>query len=182
MFKLTYLKSVFLYGILAGVLTLVYCLVVKSMGVIPLDGKKAPSILLSGFCMALAVWSCREKNEDKVIHFWECLFIANLTNLVGACISATGLYFWLSADMSMIQDFIAESLRVLTLPNVKEEYVKDLGEAVYNQAIQGFKMLTPKDLALDEIKGLKGKLPLGFFMSMMIAIYFKRHYITPKVV
>lgn len=182
MFKLSYSKYILLYGVSAGVLTLVYCLIVKSMGVIPLDGKKAPSILLSGACMALAVWSCRKNNTDQVIHFWECIIIANLTNLVGACISATGLYFWLSSDPSMVQGFISESLHVLQLPNVKEEYVKDLGETVYNQAIAGFKMLTPTDLAWDELKGLKGKLPLGFFMSMMISIYFKRHYITPKAV
>ena len=178
MFNKSFLKIVFLYGVISGVLTLLYCLMIKWSGQIPLDGKKAPSIILSLICMALSVKAYRKFNPDETLHFWEGLVVANLTNLVGACVSALGLYVWLSSDgNTILADYIAQTISMLQIPAVKIGYVKDMGIESFNSIIAGFKILSPKNIATDEIIGLKGKIPLGILISVMISLYFRRQYI-----
>ena len=155
-----------------------YCKVLNLTGQVPLDGKKAPSIILSVICMILSVKAYRNFNEDETLHFWEGFVVANLTNLVGACVSAIGLYIWLSSDgNTILADYVAQTIEMLQMPAVKIGYIKDMGIESFNSIIAGFKILSPKNIAVDEIIGLKGKMPLGILVSVMISLYFRRQYI-----
>jgi Protein of unknown function (DUF4199) len=178
MFNKSLLKNILLFGFISGILTLLYCLILKLSGQIPLDGKKAPSIILSVFCMIFAVKAYRKNNPDETLHFWEGFVVANLTNFVGACVSALGLYVWLSSDgNTILADYIAQTIKTLNVSNVKMEYVKEMGIESFNSIIAGFKILSPKNIAMDEIFGLKGKTPLGILVSVMISLYHRRQYI-----
>jgi hypothetical protein len=178
MFNKSFLKNILLYGFISGLLTLLYCGLIKLSGQIPLDGKKAPSIILSVICMVLAVKSYRKSNSDETLHFWEGFVVANLTNLVGACVSAFGLYVWLSSDgNTILAEYISQTISMLQMPAVKLGYIKDMGIESFNSIIAGFKILSPKNIAVDEIIGLKGKMPLGVLVSVMISLYFRRQYI-----
>ena len=178
MFNKSFLRTIFTYGAISGVLTLTYCWIIKLSGQVPLDGKKAPSIILSVICMALAVKSYRKFNPDETLHFWEGFVVANLTNLVGACVSALGLYFWLSSEgNTILSDYITQTISMLQISTVKTQYVKEMGIESFNSIIAGFKILSPKNIATDEIIGLKGKIPLGILISVMISLYFRRQYI-----
>ncbi len=177
MFNKSFIKTIIIYGFIAGLLTLAYCLLINSLGQTPLDGKKAPSILLSIIMMVFAVKNYRKNNPDETLHFWEGLAVANLTNIFGACISALGLYFWLSADgNTVLADYIKQTIDMLNVPAVKSEYVKEMGIDSFKMIIEAFKILSPKDIAVDEIIGLKGKTPLGILVSIMISLYFRRQY------
>lgn len=179
MFNKSLLKNVVLYGFLAGLLTMIYCYVLYANGAVPLDGKKAPTILLSMVCMILSVKSYRKVNPDHTLHFWEGLVVANLTNLVGALVSAVALYFWLSGSgSSILSTYISESIQTLQIATVKAGYVKEMGEASFKELIDAFKILSPKNIAVDEIVGLKGKFPLGVLISIMISLYFRRGYVN----
>ena len=179
MFNNTLIKNILLYGIIAGLLTLAYCLVLANLGGVPLDGKKAPTIIFSLICMVLSVKSYRKNNPDQTLHFWEGLVVANLTNLFGACVSAIGLYFWLSGSGSyVLSTYISESIKTLQIPSVKDGYIKEMGGLSFVQLIQGFKLLSPQNIATDEITGLKGKLPLGILVSIMISLYYRRGYLN----
>jgi hypothetical protein len=179
MFNKSFIKNILLYGIIAGCLTMTYCFFIRAMGGVPLDGKKAPTIILSMICMILSVKSYRKNNPDETLHFWEGLVVANLTNLIGACISAIGLYFWLSSNGSdVLTTYINESIKTLNIATVKDGYIKEMGEASFKSLIEGFKILSPKNIASDEITGLKGKLPLGILISIMISLYFRRGYVN----
>jgi hypothetical protein len=178
MFNKSFLKNILLYGFISGLLTLLYCGLIKLTGQIPLDGKKAPSIILSVICMALSVKAYRKFNPDETLHFWEGFVVANLTNLVGACVSALGLYVWLSSDgNTILADYITQTIAMLQIPAVKIGYIKDMGIESFNNIIAGFKILNPKNIAVDEMIGLKGKMPLGILVSVMISLYFRRQYI-----
>lgn len=156
-----------------------YCVVLANLGQVPLDGRKAPTIILSLICMVLSVKSYRKNNPDQTLHFWEGLVVSNLTNLVGACVSAFGLYIWLNGSGSYIlSTYIAESIKTLQMPSVKDGYIKEMGGLSFMQLIQGFKDLTPQNIATDEITGLKGKLPLGILISIMISLYYRRGYLN----
>lgn len=156
-----------------------YCFVVRAMGGVPLDGKKAPTIILSMICMILSVKAYRRNNPDQTLHFWEGLVVANLTNLVGACVSAIGLYFWLSGNGSdVLTTYITESIKTLNIPSVKDGYIKEMGLTSFKELIEGFKLLSPKDISRDEITGLKGKLPMGLLISIMISLYYRRGYLN----
>ena len=179
MFNNTLIKNILLYGIIAGLLTLAYCLVSANLGGVPLDGRKAPTIIFSLICMVLSVKSYRKNNPDQTLHFWEGLVVANLTNLFGACVSAIGLYFWLSGSGSyVLSTYISESIKTLQIPSVKDGYIKEMGGLSFVQLIQGFKLLSPQNIATDEITGLKGKLPLGILVSIMISLYYRRGYLN----
>ena len=179
MFNKSLLKNVFLYGTMAGLLTLTYCIILANFGGVPLDGKKAPTIIFSLICMVLCVKSYRKNNPDQTLHFWEGLLVSNLTNLVGACISAIGLYFWLSGSGNyVLSTYISESIHTLKMPSVKDGYIKEMGGLSFLQLIEGFKNLSPKNIATDEITGLKGKLPLGLLISIMISLYYRRGYLN----
>jgi putative flippase GtrA len=171
-------RYVLIFGVLAGLSTCVYVWVLHSQGIIPLDGKKAPSVVLSIMCMMLAVKSYRKTKTDEILHFWEGMIVANLTNFVGACVSALFLNWFLGTyDTTIVSRFVTESLQTLALPNVKEQFLREMGEAPYNEAITKFKALTAADLSYDEIFGVKGKLPIGFFVSVMISLFFRRQYV-----
>ena len=179
MFNKSLLKNILLYGVIAGLLTLTYCVVLANLGSIPLDGKKAPTIILSMICMILSVKSYRKNNPDQTLHFWEGLVVANLTNFIGACVSAVGLYFWLSGSGSYVLfTYISESIKTLQIPSVKDGYIREMGGLSFMQLIQGFKLLSPQNIATDEITGLKGKLPLGVLISIMISLYYRRGYLN----
>jgi hypothetical protein len=178
MFNKSFLKNIITFGILSGILTLLYCLIIKLSGQIPLDGKKAPSLILSVICMVLAVKNYRKSNPDETIHFWEGFVVANATNFVGACVSGLGLYVWLSSEgNTILADYVAQTINTLNMTNVKLEYIKEMGLESFKSVISAFKILSPKDIAVDEIIGLKGKLPLGILVSIMISLYFRRQYI-----
>lgn len=179
MFNKSLLKNILLYGVIAGFLTLTYCIVLAGFGGVPLDGKKAPTIILSLICMVLSVKSYRKNNPDQTLHFWEGLVVSNLTNLVGACISAIGLYFWLSGSGNyVLSTYISESIQTLKIPAVKDGYIKEMGGLSFIQLIEGFRNLSPKNIATDEITGLKGKLPMGVLISIMISLYYRRGYLN----
>ena len=179
MFNNTLIKNILLYGIIAGLLTLTYCFVLANLGGVPLDGRKAPTIIFSLICMVLSVKSYRKNNLDQTLHFWEGLVVANLTNLFGACVSAIGLYFWLSGSGNyVLSTYISESIKTLQIPSVKDGYIKEMGGLSFVQLIQGFKLLSPQNIATDEITGLKGKLPLGILISIMISLYYRRGYLN----
>jgi Protein of unknown function (DUF4199) len=179
MFNKSFFKNILLYGLLAGLLTLAYCFVMRMLGEIPLDGKKAPTLLLSMFAMILAVKAYRKFNPDETLHFWEGLVVANLTNLVGACVSAIGLYFWLSGSgNTVLSEYISASIKTLQIASVKDGYIKEMGVESFKGLIEAFKILSPKNIAVDEIIGLKGKIPLGVLISIMISLYFRRGYIN----
>jgi len=178
MFNKSFIKTILLYGFISGLLTLLYCWIIKLSGQVPLDGKKAPSIILSVICMILAVKSYRKSNPDETLHFWEGFVVANATNLVGACVSALGLYVWLNSDgNTILADYIAQTISMLQTPAVKIGYIKDMGVESFNSIIAGFRVLSPKNIAVDEIIGLKGKMPLGILVSIMISLYFRRQYV-----
>lgn len=177
MFNKSLPKNILLYGSISGLLTLTYCLVLANLGQVPLDGKKAPTIILSLICMVFSVKAYRKFNPDQTLHFWEGLVISNLTNLVGAFVSAIGLYFWLSGSGNyVLSSYITESIKTLMIPSVKDGYIKEMGGLSFVQLIQGFKDLSPKNIATDEITGLKGKIPLGILISIMISLYYRRGY------
>ncbi|MEY4539030.1 MAG: hypothetical protein RLZZ306_787 [Bacteroidota bacterium] len=156
-----------------------YCLILANLGGVPLDGKKAPTIILSLICMVLSVKSYRKNNPDQTLHFWEGLVVANLTNLVGAIVSAVGLYIWLSGSGNYILNtYISESIKTLQISSVKDGYIKEMGGQSFIQLINGFKNLLPENIAKDEITGLKGKLPLGVLVSIMISLYYRRGYLN----
>ena len=156
-----------------------YCLILANLGQVPLDGRKAPTIILSLICMVLSVKAYRKNNPDQTLHFWEGLVVANLTNLVGAFVSAVCLYLWLSGSGSYIlSTYIAESIKTLQIPSVKDGYIKEMGGQSFIQLINGFKNLLPENIAKDEITGLKGKLPLGVLVSIMISLYYRRGYLN----
>ena len=179
MFNKSLLKNILLYGLIAGFLTLTYCVVLANLGGVPLDGKKAPTIILSLICMILSVKAYRKNNPDQTLHFWEGLVVANFTNLIGACVSAIGLFFWLNSSGSyVLSTYISESIQTLQIPSVKDGYIKEMGGLSFVQLIQGFKDLSPKNIATDEITGLKGKLPLGILISIMISLYYRRGYLN----
>ncbi len=179
MFNKSLPKNILLYGIIAGLLTLTYCFVLAYFGQVPLDGKKAPTIIFSLICMVLSVKAYRKNNPDETLHFWEGLVIANLTNLIGAFVSAIGLYFWLNGSGSYIlSTYISESIHTLLIPSVKDGYIKEMGGLSFMQLIQGFKDLSAQNIATDEITGLKGKLPLGILISIMISLYYRRGYLN----
>lgn len=179
MFNKSLFKNIFLYGVAAGLLTLTYCLVLANLGGVPLDGKKAPTIVLSMLCMILSVRAYRKNNLDQTLHFWEGLVVSNLTNLIGACISALGLYFWLNGSGNyVLSTYISESIKTLLIPSVKDGYIKEMGGLSFMQLIEGFRNLSPKNIATDEITGLKGKLPLGALTSIMISLYYRRGYLN----
>lgn len=160
-------------------LTLTYCFVSANLGGVPLDGKKAPTIILSMICMILSVKAYRKNNTDQTLHFWEGLVVSNLTNFIGACISAIGLYFWLNDSGSyVLSTYISESIKTLLIPSVKDGYIKEMGGLSFMQLIEGFKHLSPLNIATDEITGLKGKLPLGILTSIMISLYYRRGYLN----
>lgn len=177
MFNKSFTKTIIIYGFIAGLLTLAYCLLINNIGQIPLDGKKAPSMFFSILMMVLAVKNYRKSNPDETLHFWEGFAVANLTNIFGACVSALGLYFWLSASgNTILADYIKQTIDMLNVPAVKNGYVKEMGIASFNTIVEAFKILSPKDIAIDEIIGLKGKMPLGILVSIMISLYFRRQY------
>ncbi len=177
MFNKSFTKTIIIYGIIAGLLTLAYCFVIKSIGQIPLDGKKAPSLLFSIVVMIFAVKNYRKNNPDNTLHFWEGFAVANLTNIVGACISALGLYFWLSATgNTILAEYIEQTTAMLKMPKVRNGYIQEMGVASFNSILEAFKILSPKDIAIDEIIGLKGKVPLGILVSIMISLFFRRQY------
>lgn len=179
MFNKSLLKNILLYGVIAGLLTLTYCIILANFGGVPLDGKKAPTIIFSLICMVLCVKSYRKNNPDQTLHFWEGLVVSNLTNLVGACVSAIGLYFWLSGSGNyVLSTYISESIQTLKIPSVKDGYIKEMGGLSFMQLIEGFRNLSPKNIATDEITGLKGKLPLGVLISIMISLYYRRGYLN----
>lgn len=179
MFNKSLFKNVLLYGGLAGLLTMTYCYILYANGGVPLDGKKAPTMLLSMICMILSVKSYRKSNSDQTLHFWEGLVVANLTNLMGAIVSAITLYFWLSGSgSSILSTYISESIQTLQLPAVKDGYVKEMGASSFKELIEAFKILSPKNIAVDEMVGLKGKLPLGVLVSIMISLYYRRGYVN----
>jgi hypothetical protein len=172
-------KNILLYGLISGLLTLIYCFVLANSGQVPLDGKKAPTIILSLICMVLSVKAYRKNNPDETLHFWEGLVVSNLTNLIGAFVSAIGLYFWLSGSGNYIlSTYISESIHTLLIPSIKDGYIKEMGGLSFMQLIQGFKDLSPQNIAMDEITGLKGKLPLGILISIMISLYYRRGYLN----
>jgi hypothetical protein len=178
MFNKSFFKNILIFGILSGILTLLYCWIIYQTGQIPLDGKKAPSLVLSTICMILSVKNYRKSNPDETLHFWEGFVVANVTNLAGACVSALGLYVWLSSDRNTIlSDYITQTINTLNGTNVKLEYIKEMGLDSFKSIISAFKLLSPKDIARDEIIGLKGKMPLGILVSIMIALYHRRQYI-----
>ena len=76
--------------------------------------------------------------------------------------SALGLYFWLSASgNTILADYIKQTIDMLNVPAVKNGYVKEMGIASFNTIVEAFKILSPKDIAIDEIIGLKGKNSIG---------------------
>jgi hypothetical protein len=178
-FNKSLIKNILLYGFIAGLLTLGYCFILASLGQVPLDGKKAPTIMLSMICMVLSVKAYRRNNPDQTLHFWEGLVVANLTNLAGAFVSAIGLYFWLSGSgSSILSTYISESIQTLQISSVKSGYIKEMGATSFKELIAAFKILSPKNIATDEITGLKGKLPLGILISIMISLYYRRSYLN----
>jgi Protein of unknown function (DUF4199) len=178
-FNKSLLKNILLFGFISGLLTLSYCFVLRGLGQVPLDGKKAPTIILSMICMIFSIKAYRKNNTDNTLHFWEGLVVANLTNLVGACVSAIGLYFWLSSNGSdILTTYINESIKTLNIEAVKDGYIKEMGLTSFRDLISGFKVLSPKDIARDEITGLKGKLPMGLLISIMISLYYRRGYLN----
>jgi hypothetical protein len=178
-FNKSLFKNIFLYGLIAGLLTLIYCFALANLGKVPLDGKKAPTIIFSMICMVFSVKAYRKNNPDLTLHFWEGLVVANLTNLFGASVSAVGLYFWLSGSGSyVLSTYISESIRTLQIPVVKDGYIKEMGELSFSQLIDGFRNLLPINIAKDEITGLKGKIPSGILVSIMISLYYRRGYLN----
>jgi hypothetical protein len=180
MFNKSLLPISLKFGILAGILTLAYCFIINQFGLVPLAGKKFPSIIFSIFCMVLAVKQYQKNNVDGVLHFWEGLIVGNLTNLIGACVSALGLYFWFKSDSSMLTTYISDTISSLSLANVKKEFIEDMGKGSYDSLLTQIKAISPKDIAWDEIKGLQGKLIFGLLASIMISLYHRRQYIYVK--
>ena len=168
------------FGILAGILTLIYCFIIQLFGLVPLAGKKFPSIIFSIFCMVLAVKQYQKNNTDGVLHFWEGLIVSNLTNIIGASVSAIGLYFWFKNDASLLTTYITDTVNSLSLGNVKKEFIEEMGKGSYDSLLSQIKAITPKDIAWDEIKGLQGKVIFGLLASIMISLYHRRQYIYTK--
>jgi hypothetical protein len=78
----------------------------------------------------------------------------------------------------VLSTYISESIKTLLIPSVKDGYIKEMGGLSFMQLIEGFRNLSPKNIATDEITGLKGKLPLGALISIMISLYYRRGYLN----
>jgi hypothetical protein len=176
--KTAFIKTTLLYGFMAGLATIIYFLALYVADVVPLAGKKAPSIVFTLILMILAVRHYRKQKVDEILHFWEGMIVANAMLLLGACVSALFLWVFLSyIEPSVLTQYVVESIKTFELPNVKNQFIQEMGQASYNYVLDGFRHLSSRDIAIDEIVGLQGKLPLGFLVSVLVSLYFRRQYV-----
>ncbi len=176
--KKALIKTILLYGSIAGLLSIAYIFILHSSGIIPLAGKKAPSIVFTLIMMILAVRHYRKQKVDEILHFWEGMMVANGTLLLSACLSALFLFVFLSyIEPSVLTTYIVQSIQEFQVLRVKSQFIQELGEGAYIHVIDGFRRLSSQDIAIDEVVGLQGKLPLGFVVSVLISLYYRRQYV-----
>ncbi|MFD1818323.1 Protein of unknown function [Pseudarcicella hirudinis] len=173
MFTVTFFRKTIVFGVLAGLACFGYCLVLNSIGVIPLAGKKAPNAIINIIFMVLAVRAYRKTKQDEILHFWEGLIVANFTNFVAACISSSCLYWYFGANNGdLIKLFVDQSIQELL--SYKAQIVKQEGLNYFIDLMNQIKLITPASIASDEVQQ---KMILGFLPSIMISIYFRRQYV-----
>ena len=116
-----------------------------------------------------AVWFY-SKQRKSVLHLWEGLSLSYLTNLIGALVSATLIYLFITqTNNDVLIRLMAESRQLLDLN--KDEIIRLQGENSYKQLLQGVSIMKAGDLFMDEIFK---KMLYGIVPALLIAMYFRR--------
>lgn len=160
-------------GVIAGILSFVYFWFLYKENYPSLITKKEISIAFNVLAMLGAVW-IYSKQRKSVLHLWEGLSVSYLTNLIGALVSATLIYLFITqTNNDVLMRLMAESRQLLDLN--KDEIIRLQGADSYKQLLQGVSIMTAGDLFTDEIFK---KMLYGIVPALLIAMYFRRvsHY------
>ena len=160
-----------IYAVLFVLLMAAYGFVLHQFGIIPIGGKKAPSIVFLLFFQWWYVVKFPQNNQGEKKHFLVYFALQYILIVVTALLSAFFLYYFFqtSTGLLMLDAYIQQSL--LELNSFKEVIVSQEGGEYYNSLHSGIKSIDAYSIAKDDFAQ---KIALGFLPNLLISLYYKK--------
>lgn len=170
-FKHPLLKWPLLFGLATGLVCFLYYLLLYALGA-PLIRIYNPPFDYGFFVilMVTAVWYYRKYIRGGMLHLWEGLTICYLVNSFGALVVGWLVYLFVTLfDPHMFTQYIHD-LQTLQI-NGKTEFIKQFGQAAFNEQITKTKQMQPSILIADQFQK---KTLLAVLPVLVIALIFRK--------
>ncbi len=165
--KLSLGKNALRYGLITGMLLIVYSLILYILDVDMQSGAQYASILILLIMSIVAVTNWRDKHNDGNLSYGQGLGTGTLVALYGGILAAIYTYIFLKfIDPGMIQDILD------TTEQKMYEQNPDLTSEQAEMALSWTrKMMNPGAMA---VMGAFGNVFWGFIMSLIYSIFLKK--------
>lgn len=166
MFKLS-LK----YALICGVFLLIIFVLFQYMGTSPLINLNhlLVDLVVFGVFMFFALKEYRVYHNEGYLHLWQGMTMGFVIYAIGSILFSAGLYLYLEIKPEEIANYQAQALNFLS--EKSEIYIKEFGEAGYQEQIKVINEVTVWDL----IKGAGVKKILaGLFVTPVISIILRK--------
>lgn len=158
------------YGVAGGVIGIILFLTLYYSDGEPLYSIRIFDFVLLPIFVFFSIKEVRDYKWGGKIAYWQGMTAGLFCYVVIALVSALFIWIFLTnIDPELFVQHKQENIAILT--GDQQNWVEQLGEDGYEQALADVSATTPFSLAADD---LIKKLLIGFFMTSLIAIFLKR--------
>jgi len=159
-----------MYGAIGGAVVIVLMLGLHFMGRNPLIDIRIVDVVVLAVFLVFSMREFRDRYNNRTLHYWQGVSIGMITYFVTALISAIFILMFVNfIQPDALQEYIVN--RLVLLEQNKQQLIDKINEDAYKKAVDGVKMTTAADLALDDL--LK-KSFIGLFLTIIIAVILRK--------
>jgi hypothetical protein len=150
-------------------LIIIYCIVIYSLGILPLGGKKAPSFV---FVLILQYFLVKRVFKFDSAHFLKIFLFQYIYIVFVAILSAIVLYYFYMSEIGfgVLNEYIQFS--VSELQQYKSVIIEQEGIEYYKMLLNGINGIDAGSIAKDDFTQ---KIVLAFLPNLLMSLYFKKN-------
>jgi hypothetical protein len=150
-------------------LIIIFCIVIYSLGILPLGGKKAPSFV---FVLILQYFLVKRVFKFDSAHFLKIFLFQYIYIVFVAILSAIVLYYFYMSEIGfgVLNEYIQFS--VSELQQYKSVIIEQEGIEYYKMLLNGINGIDAGSIAKDDFTQ---KIVLAFLPNLLMSLYFKKN-------
>lgn len=158
------------FGAATGLLAFLYFLGLYFIGKTPLGNVRVLDFGIYLILMIAACWYYRKNVGRGAMHLWEALTVCYVVNTAGAFLSGWLVYLFVAyIDPSVFTAYLVEMKQLMM--QGKDELVKNIGEAEFQNMVKNVGNTSPGQLITDE---LSKKTVMAVLPILIISLIFRR--------
>ncbi|NJN27788.1 MAG: DUF4199 domain-containing protein [Cyclobacteriaceae bacterium] len=158
------------YGIIGGMVSVLFFLILYALDQNPLVSVKVLDIFLLAIFIFFSIKEFRDGYNTRGLHYWQGMSVGVLTYLGIAMVSAFFILLMTTlVDPELTANYI--TTRIDLLDTNKQSLIETIDSNTYQEAVAGVKGTSGLDLALDDY--LKKSI-IGLFLTIIIAVVLRK--------